>query len=721
MAWKYSIHPSIGIAREGNSPDQFYLAPEKIGGLPIECDAWGNELRSEDGPRFVERFKDPTGRIKRQAARFRILKFDDANPADLGVEVTLADDDVEQIAWTVHPANKKAIWYNFSELEGDLMLGEWKPDGTNTNSYTAQHVGVRNSGVSGDDRKKLIIDPGPRTLKARTRTGANRKKVEFSRHNIPRNYKWGSFPEAKIDQGFEIDTLGEMLTDSQGRLLVLGGFGRAGGSQSITSFAGADSWHDDISDGPVTCQLTLKGGKVIEMDAWVVIGSPKFAPELVNIVTLDDLMFDVGVRYLNLVPTLYNDGWNAEYVANYKRDIEPLIKRPMDCLWVANVPSMAAFAAPPFDTRDASEENRAKREAYFSFFRRPEWTPDSQQNQLMSEPLNNGIPLMPLNSGSNSVGQVQRNHTTVSPLVDKFLTLTETQYFLLGQWAKGKFTTESPDPLPGIHPLDQASVGNCVGSPMCPGIEVTWSMRNPPLYATPYRIRHRYGEEHYREHGLSLEDYDETDPHNDPGGCEPGDLTKRMAIPWQADFFQCTFQFINFTEPDQNQDQNNIPIPPTYLAYWWPPQSPMFVISGVMTLQEQDLAGVPAGYQVYYARGINSFTQMITAWYSLGFIINQQTGEYRADYPYFVEKERNHEMFEVASMAMGMASDFSTGDPNSNTFWPVWYLKEEQSKPDPKSALRGVPGVHRDGVPGGHPYPRRIRSAHHGRQHIHEE
>ncbi|WP_046683589.1 LodA/GoxA family CTQ-dependent oxidase, partial [Janthinobacterium sp. KBS0711] len=29
---QYSIHPSIGIARVGNSHDSFYLAPESIGG-----------------------------------------------------------------------------------------------------------------------------------------------------------------------------------------------------------------------------------------------------------------------------------------------------------------------------------------------------------------------------------------------------------------------------------------------------------------------------------------------------------------------------------------------------------------------------------------------------------------------------------------------------------------------------------------------------------------
>lgn len=36
------IHPSVGVARLGNSPEQFYLAPEKIGQLPFEADPFGN-------------------------------------------------------------------------------------------------------------------------------------------------------------------------------------------------------------------------------------------------------------------------------------------------------------------------------------------------------------------------------------------------------------------------------------------------------------------------------------------------------------------------------------------------------------------------------------------------------------------------------------------------------------------------------------------------------
>ncbi len=673
MPFEYSIHPAIGIARAGNSPTDFYLEPVAIGGLPLTCDQDGNALLdpATGQPVPVSRFKDAAGMIKRQAARFAVYRRDTERPGSAWQEVTLGAAGIQRLAWSAHVANKKAAWYSFSELEGDLMFG---PE----NSYEARKVPLNNASVTGRAaRQQLIIDPGPRHV---DQPGI---RQPFSRTTIPLDYPFGSFPDPEqVTQGNVIDTLGEILMDRDGRLLVLGGFGLSGGAEPIDSFGGADSWHDDISDGPVNCTVSIEGQAPIELAAWVVVGSPKFAPELVNMVTLDDIAFDVGVRYLDLVPALYHDGaFDPAYVADFERDVEPILSRPVDNIWVANVPSMAAFSFPRFDTRDNSAANRPNREAYFGFFRR-----EAMHEELAADPAGTGLPLMPLNSGSNSVSNV---------LTDKFLTLTRTQYFLLGQWATGKFNSGGGDlrqgqggRLDSLHPLDRASIGNCVGGPMCPGIEVTWSTRNPTIYQRPFVILSRHDERYYREHGL--------DPSEDEcagGGCEPGDLTKRMAVPWQADFFQCTVQFINYTEPGQNQDSNTIPIPPTYYAYWWPPQSPMFVLSGVSTVAEQAAAGIPAGFQVYYSRGINSFAQMITAWSYLGFVLNETVGPDRRRYPYFVEKERKHEQFQVASVAVGDISNFD--DPTDTTFFPTWFLKPEPAAPAPEALAlaKAFPGV----------------------------
>ena len=65
MVTKYRIHPAVGIARMGNSPDAFYLSPENPAQRPQACDANGNPRYGPDGttPEYVTSFKDRDGRI----------------------------------------------------------------------------------------------------------------------------------------------------------------------------------------------------------------------------------------------------------------------------------------------------------------------------------------------------------------------------------------------------------------------------------------------------------------------------------------------------------------------------------------------------------------------------------------------------------------------------------------------------------------------------------
>lgn len=665
MALRYQLHPAVGVARVGNSPDGFYLAPETIGGLPLECDDYGNPRLVEGKPKPVEQFKDEEGRIRRQASRFRISVFDDSDPSDPGCELSLSDADVVSIEWTVHLANKKAAWYPFSVQAGNLMLPH--------NSYQERDISPRNQTVTGTkERQKLIIDPGPRII-----SGAQ-CKVPVSRQNIPTDYAFGSFPTAT--HPYAVEQLGDLRTDAQGRLLILGGFGRCCGSTPIFGFFEGAGWYDDVSDGPVTCKVVLKNQKPVYLHAWVVVAAPKFAPELVNVVTLDDIMYDVAVRYLDHQPDLYRrtGGWNPDFKASYRGDVEPIVRRMARYHWAANVPFMATCAAPHFDLSDPSPANRHNRENYFRYFRRAT-AGDSEQDVLMRE--EGGLPLMPLNSGSNSVSNQE---------IIKFLTLTETQYFLLSQWAKGVFTKSTDEARSlGVHALDRASVGNCVGLPVCPGIEITWNLQNPAIYEAPYRIKPRYPDEsHYYKAGLSTEEYDETASGQ---GCEPGDLTKRMSVPWQADFFQCTVQHIHFRNPKINVDEHLLPVPPTYTVYWWPPQSPMAVISGALSEEEQEAAGVDAGLQVPFLRGVNSYEAFLVAWSYLGFVLNQNRGHDREEYPYFTEQQRNHQEFVAGSVAVG--DPFNAVFPTDTSFTPVWFLRPKHAKRKPKVHRHRVRGT----------------------------
>src|SRR5215510_1056728 len=107
--YTYKIHPAIGFARVGNAPDSFYLEPTRVGGLPTEYDETGKEVP-------VTHFKD-AGQIRRQAARFRIYRYEDGKDP---VEVSVGPGKgLKALKWTVHMANKKSAWWNFSELQGD--------------------------------------------------------------------------------------------------------------------------------------------------------------------------------------------------------------------------------------------------------------------------------------------------------------------------------------------------------------------------------------------------------------------------------------------------------------------------------------------------------------------------------------------------------------------------------------------------------------------------
>ncbi|MEM7573651.1 MAG: CTQ-dependent lysine 6-oxidase LodA [Bacteroidota bacterium] len=655
MSFKYEIHPRLGVARLGNSPTEFYLSPLTIGGLPVACDQQGNVLKDRDGePHLVRTFKDEVGRIKRQAAKFQI--FPTAGDGDQ--PLNLASDDIDRIEWTVHIANKKPIWYTFSELQGNLEFG---PE----NSYTKQHIPVNNPDVKGAARKALIIDPGPRTV------SHLHPKAEFSRYNIPDDYKHGSFPPV-AEGGQQIDSLGELRVDDQGNLIALGGFGKVTGTGDITSFRGAAGYWDDIGDGYVQATIYFKDGTTADADpAWLMIGSPKYAPELVNISTLHDTMYDVAIREMDADPAIFQadsatgdefpqdngytplKGFQPDYVVDFETQVKPIFERMQGYRWVADIPYLADFANPRFDLTDASADNLAKRMRYFNLFRVPVLPQDYNEwidkvscgpNTLFSP---DGIPLLPLNSGDNSV--------TNSGPIYKFETLKATQYFFLYQWAVGKFEVDPQKSLSLKDQLDQADAGNCVGAPFSPGIETTWIVRNATIYEKPLQLKlaHFEGQNSatqlfYRENGLST-----TADEADGLGCEPGDMTKRMAIPWQSDFQECTVQTPNMTIPSVNQfaDGTGIEVPPAYYVYWWPPQSPMHVVTGAQQPQDQVLdaivsgiAGqpiIPAGQRVPYQRGILNPQDMIDSWSRLGFIINQGP----EDYPYFVETERNFQAF----------------------------------------------------------------------------
>ena len=588
----YAIFPSIGIARVGNSPNDFYIGPEHYRGLPIVSGETARPFEPRD-------FRDGEGRLRRQAARFRIMRETDSGPE----EVTLDSPGIKEIYWTAHVANKKASWYQFQ-----TSLGQ--------QGYASNHP-LRNAEKTNlDDRRALVIDAGPRTITGRNQGGDG--SVSFSRTTIPPGYNGSSFPPPTL-KPFAIDTLGALHTDAQGRLLVLGGYGHSGSvaePPALPTYANNDGWWDDTSDGPIRATVVLASGERIEaMPAWVIVAPPKFAPQLANLVTLYDTIFDVSVRSQNARPDLYENGfWKSGpdgYRPSFETDIKPIFERAADYVWVTAIPPKPHT----FDFEKLGNPDPALngfRQFYLDVIRGP-----GGDNAIIQP--SSGATMMPYLAGDDALGADDLHGAAQATA--KYLRLTDTQYFMLQQWADGHFARDPrEDPHAGTR-LTRAVLENCVGGAFSPGIEMTWISRNPLIYSEPFRLKVRS---------------DIPDPLSlgfDPTvGLEPGDVGRYMALPWQADFNECSSQPVTGR-----------------LLWWWPAQRPEFVY---VPIEEHSprlgLDGMPASdVQTAWigtdhdqnAGDYISFednVEMVMSWDKLGFVFDVGT----ADRPRFVEVER---------------------------------------------------------------------------------
>ncbi len=690
----FKIHPAIGIARLGDSTTEFCLAPETPMGLPVKCDSQGRALLDAQGnEQPIDTFKDSQGRIKRQAARFQVHVYQGADDK-LGRELKIGDRvevykwqtgelysaTVLDIEWTVYLANKKASWYEFKELAGE-------------HGYAPDHP-LRNASITAAAaRQRLIIDPGPQTV---SYSHTAPRRAEFAKGKNPAFPQ--SFPPALTPHN--VETLGEAIVSQQNdhnRLVVLGGYGNSGsfksgfGEPRIENFANNDGWFDDVSDGPVTANLWVQpltddgspqtgipALKIpVDDPAWVLAAYPGYVPQIENMITLDDIAYDLALRDMDYNPEIFGllpadtlppasntrarataqlKGWNQQYYPYFYRDIWPILRRPDAYQWVmvfdpldggdphstdaggrGNL-DLDVISIPPYEGQDPAQRqaNAARRLYVYSILRKP------GQENLFRAPIKNSLnyqpPLMPLLSGDNPLENT---------LPSKFLRLTDTQLFLLQQWVEGKFINEKleglelqiDNPPAGGSDLDRGVLWNALGGAFCPGGEVCWIIRNPAIYAGPYRIKHAP----YTPGSLSQPAaVTGADTASDLSkGLEPGDLTKYGAVPWQADFNECASQDIDVTYegwvktyPNSTGDSAKPQLVNT--VFWWPAHRPMEVF-----LPQSTPSGIAAGAQVPWTRTLPQNNagdfEMVTAWATLGFIRNLGSD----DNPQFVETERN--------------------------------------------------------------------------------
>lgn len=498
------IYPAIGIARVGSS-DEYFYGPEVTDPEPLREGA----------------YRDGGKRLKRQAARFRVYGCNARG--DIIRELT-AEGSGAEIEWHVQLANKKSAWFGF-QLALDI------PEASHAVPTTPRNPGIT-------DRSRLAITPSAKSLH-----GGNAGPVAFDD---------GAFMDLPV-------YLGEIRTDADQRLTVLGGRGaaRSYDDSAAITFANNEGWHDDVSDGPVTATVRLHGEPLEVVPGWVVIAPPNYGPQRKSVRTMWDVMRDVAIN-ANMLP--------APDRPSFTDDILPLFQRLAGLQWVN-----AAYAAGygwqgAFDLtsqeilRQLSSADPASREHRRII---------ANNFRNFSRDGNSPIPWPWLYGDAMSIPP--------APTPRQNASLSECQLSMLESWADGNF---EEDWSPGHKPprtleevpvakqgdmLTRAALEFCLADAFHPGCEMTWPVRARTMYMAPFRFRHapRGWIESIPPTMLTPDAV--TIPNGPLYGQVPGGITRWMAVPWQTDTASCRSGYTRSFDP--------------YAPAFWPARVPNQVLT----------------------------------------------------------------------------------------------------------------------------------------------
>jgi L-Lysine epsilon oxidase N-terminal/L-lysine epsilon oxidase C-terminal domain len=499
------VYPPLGIARVGNAvgDDDYIIGPEVIGGSPT--------LPNESPARYVADFRTSDGRIKRQAARFRVY----AHLKDGTVEEITAK--TGKVKWRVAIANLKAGWYDFQEAM-DL------PDGLSRNAERRNRDILIPAG-----RSSLDIVPGLREIE-----GPDSPAVKFSTGNF-----WG-----------KPVYLGELRSDSEGRLLFLGGRGQSKSFQAADrpiTHANNVGWHDDVSDGPVRATVTFSDGSSREAEpGYVVVAPPNFAPGLTGLVTMDDAVRE----------TFQKQKWIEPPSSSFfTEDIWPIFDRLTGLQWVNHGLFVIHGHGSPLDARDPAVIDRMRnntpsaaawRQDVFKLFREPN-VPGTLVEPALPQIYGDGMDTL----------------RKYAPHATAHLTVTRTQFAHLQRWAAGNFEDNWPGsppqppsfssltPAQQVTHLERAPLHDCMGGPFHPGIEMTWVMRLASIWKEkePYRLKVLATDKQARQdYGSVLTPAVCVGAGGPFDGVAAGGLTRFLGLPWQTDGVSCNSSEYLFPE-----------------------------------------------------------------------------------------------------------------------------------------------------------------------------
>jgi len=571
---RVAVYPPLGIARVGNAPGDtaWFFGSEIRGKTPDLPDAGSGPGRDEEG------------KILRQAVRFRAY----AHLKD-GSVVELTQSNGATLEWQVTLANLKAGWYDFNQAMD--LPGGFSKDSSRRNSGTPT------------GRSKLDITPGSRMIR-----GVNQQGGAYQFDN-------GSFFGVPV-------YLGELRTDDEGRLIVLGGKGQSAPRKAgtrPTTFANNQDWHDDVSDGPVRVRVTVEGRQFLGEAGYVAVAPPNYAPGLFGVVTMEDAALE----------TWFEAGWLPRpQTSSFVRDIWPIFHRLSQMSWVNHGLFVALGQGSPLNAtdpqvierlRDKSAANLVFRTRVATLFLAPSAT--GFDPGRLPQVFGDGY------GETNETAAIER------------LAVTRTMHEHLNRWKDGQFDDDwqgSPPVLPNfedlsaadqVHHLERVALYECLGGPFHPGIELTWPLRDHRQWKRPYRLAVLDGE------GPAAQDFG---PELSPEAClanggpldgvAAGSMTRWLGVPWQTDEASC------------NSEAEYAPSLYLSMPSFWGARVPDQVLSSEAWSRVKDASSPLAQRRKHFSfredwlrdiRGRDYFDRihaMVTRWWELGIVAPHPVG-----------------------------------------------------------------------------------------------
>lgn len=450
MSTHYKIHPAIGIARVGTSTDGYFLAPEDPAGEPFELNTQGEtQFRG---------YKDASHLMRRQGVRFRVFEYQRNEATGVSTLVGEVTPDHATINWSVRLGNRKA--------SAPLMASRTGPQQERVIAPTNQN---RNATIT--NRDQLVA-----TGSATNISGVNQALTRIE----------GTVMTKSL-------FLGEAGTDSRGRLIILGGTGDADSwltpPPAIGDYLNNNGWYDGTSDGPIDATLVFpdRTERIVDEGAWVIAGPPDFAPQIVPVVTLYDVMVDTLIR-ASRYPH-YSE-------VSFAHDVLPILKNAASLRFVNRMATWTELADAIVDENmlaDPAAPQQSRQDVYDLLLHAEE------------------------------------------DLADFRLTRTQKEE-ILEPWVAGHFNSDlgsQPPPLTEPEKLDRSGLVRSIGSGFFPGIEMGFLSMNPDIYTELGRLTR-----------ATFADFD------GDRQLKPGSVTDRMALPWQADFIECSRTWWPAQRPD---------------------------------------------------------------------------------------------------------------------------------------------------------------------------